>query len=151
MPAQFAPFFAATAIAICAVLDLSAAATIAQSDMAISANAVLRAWCVIGAVIGGTLAVLIWAPEDPASKIGFRMVLVKFLAATLLGIMCGPVACRYTDAPINEDWVMFVAGSIAFSGVPVIHKTAPIIGKLWEKFVERWITKKADDYFGSDK
>jgi hypothetical protein len=64
-----------------------------------------------------------------------QRVLWKFTGSSLLGFMCGPMASRYLGIQVNEDMVMFVAGSISLLGVAVLHATAPLIPSTVRTFV----------------
>lgn len=126
MPLQFAPVISVMVVICSAIIEGAAAVTVVQLTPIVTSST-LRAWCVIGAVFGAIVAVVIFPPESPNTVAGMQRVLCKFLGSSLLGFMYGPVASRYLGVQVNEDMVMFVAGSISLFGVVILHAVVPLI------------------------
>lgn len=133
------------ALIYCAVVDLAAATILAVGSSSVMGDTKLRAWCIIGSVAGGAMAVCIWMPKNETPETTFRRLLIKFFGSTLLGATFGPFAIRYWELPRDEDFVMGVAAAIAFLGVWLIHLTAPVIEAAWPAIC-RWFATK---FFGA--
>lgn len=145
MPEPITHSAAFVMLAYFAIIDFAAAFIIAAGSSTVMGDAKLRAWCIIGSVAGGALAVIIWMPKNQSPETTFRRLLAKFLGSTLLGAVFGPAAIRYFEWSRDEDYVIAMAGAIAFFGVWIIHLTAPVIEVAWPAIC-RWFAVK---FFGA--
>lgn len=154
MPAQFAYIATFYAVAYIAIMEAMAAVAVVAGSSSIMGNSKLRAWCVIGAVMGGTLAVCIWMPKNMTPSATFRELLIKFTGSTLLGLSLGPWLTRCCEITIDEDGVIVIPAMLAAFGVWVIHMTIPVCEKNWPRVTE-WVAAKVGKVvtriFGGEK
>lgn len=100
----------------------------------------LRAWCVIGAFLGGLLAVTAGPPIDAVPSLMMRRMGVKFLASFVSGLLFTPLVFIYVlKISPNVDMTLAVSGSVAFVSVMTLHLFIP----WWEKMFAAFLEKRA--------
>lgn len=114
---------------------LTVAAAAAAADQApleaavgIFSESTLRAWAVIGAVLGSMLSVAI-APPKPESTTAelLRSLLFKGVASISGGIIFTPIAFKYTALEVTVDMVLSVSGVMSFLTTSILHRLVPVI------------------------
>lgn len=116
-----------------------AAASAVILDQTIWADTSLRAWCVIGSILGGTLAICIWLPDTQlGNEWLLRRILIKFLGSSISGLLFTAPALIYFGWRVNVDNVLSCSGAVAFSSVWLIHKLMPKVEPIIDKVIAKW-------------
>lgn len=87
----------------------------------------LRAYCIIGAVLGSILSIAVYPPKDMNQKSIIRKSATSLTVSLISGIMFTPVIIRYYDLPRDGDWVLFAAGTVSLLSVSVLSQILPIL------------------------
>lgn len=101
----------------------------------------LRAYCIIGSVLGAILSIAIYPPQEPASKNSIRQSATKLIVSLLSGIVFTPVLVRYLDVPLDGDWILFGAGTVSLLSVSVLTAALPLITLMAKRRVKDVIGK----------
>lgn len=90
----------------------------------------LRAYCIVGAVLGSILAIAIYPPKEVSQfqfKTAIRKAAANLTVSLISGIMFTPVIIRYFELPRDGDWVLFSAGTVSLLSVSVLSALLPIL------------------------
>lgn len=124
--------------AIMLLLFAQAAAGAALVDTPVWEKADLRAYTIIGCVIGSFLSVIIFPPEGGAHAV--RNLGIKFFTSLSLGVLFTPLIIRYFDMPRDVDIAMAIGGGWSIFSAGVVHKVAP--------YIERFAVARAEALSG---
>lgn len=107
----------------------AALVTVAEQpvDSSIMTNALMRAFCVIGASMGALLGCIASPPKsvDPTTR--FRDVCAKFFGSQIGGVLFTPwIAGRVTAYP-SVDFLFAISAIVAILSVGVVAKLTPVV------------------------
>lgn len=98
----------------------------------------LRAWCLIGSIVGAWLYIVIVPEKEPANT---KRLAGKFTAAAAGGITMTPMVVSLLGVPQTVDWTAGLATLVAFSMIGILVDAGPIIKNWAVSFIKAIISK----------
>lgn len=121
------------------LIGAAAIATSGESLVIIGDNPVLRAWCIIGAILGGWLSIAVFPIAELDTTKVVRRLAIKWSASTIIGYIVTPIFVRhYSIAPISDN-LLFISCAFGFSGVSLLHIVFPRVQSWVKKRMDKWM------------
>lgn len=113
-------------------IEVAASATISILD-----NVLLRSWCMIGAIVGAWIFMVLAPSKEPT----LHRLASRFVASAASGIIITPTIIHFAKWPAQVDTVAGLACVVAMCALGVLEKVLPLMPAWISKRVE----KKVDD------
>lgn len=106
--------------------------TITTLDVSVLEDAILRAYCIIGSIVGAWITLSMYS-----SKLTVAQFITKFIASMGTGVMLTPMILYYTNLPKKVDIIAGVSTLVAIFALAVLATLTPTVTKWAESFFKR--------------
>ncbi len=110
-----------------------------ESIVIIGDNPALRAWCIIGAMLGGFLSIALFPLDDTNMPVMVRRLMVKWIASTVIGYLVTPIFVRHFGVSPVSDNLLAISATFGFFGITVLHIVSPRVVKWFKRKLDGWL------------
>ncbi len=120
-----------------------AAQLIAAGDATVWGQGSMRAWCIIGSLMGAMGALYFTsAKQEVGPSTLVRLMAAKFVISAICGMLATPLLLRWRGLPLDPDWLMGASGAVALVAVSAIHVILPRVEKAFAKKADQLVDKE---------
>lgn len=144
MPQRFNALLENLSVIYTALGALFASAAAAMPELVEDAmldNSKMRLVCIVGALFGSLISVLVFPPKQGTA----RIFATKIVSSSLVSVVFTPLAFHWQVMPRNTDLVLVVSATIAILGVGIIRAVKPRAEKAVEERIFGKQTEERDE------